>query len=686
MTPRSSPRFVIFLATTLALLGAAAPVVAQTPVAGPLPPLLSAEQRALYTRAFEALDAGHLADAKRIAAEGQDKVATKLFRWIELQQPRSGPVFEDIAGFIDANPDWPNQDTLARRAEEALIERTDDSVVLAWFALRGPYTVDGAMRYIEALMRAKERNKALKLIHDTWGSGSFGGTQEKTFLKRYGSYLTRDEHVKRLDRLLWDGRREEAKRMFAHVDADQRALADARVKLATMSTGVDGALRKVPDHMANDPGLVFERLRWRRKKGQEQAALDMLRQAPPDAVRPEIWWQERAIMARRAITAGRMSEAYDIAKNHGMLTGGGLTEAEFLAGWVALRFLKKPDTALGHFMRLYEIARFPVTQARGAYWAGRAAEAAGNKAAAAEWYTRAAKHATTYYGQVASSALDPQLRVPFPLMPQPSADDRRAFEQGEITRAARLLQETGQLKRVKPFILRLAFNAKTPEQHVLASELAARMERPDLAVSAAKRSAQIAGVAIPDYGWPTVRLPPASEPPERALIFATIRQESAFEVDAVSRAGARGLMQLILPTAKAVARQLGLPTDRLEHRLLVEPDLNLRLGHKYLASLIDDYDGSYVMALAGYNAGPGRVRQWVRDNGDPRQSSIDVIDWIELIPIEETRNYVHRVLENLQVYRQRLGTTQVASIDQDLRRRRAQASVPESNGAPVSLQ
>jgi soluble lytic murein transglycosylase len=249
-----------------------------------------------------------------------------------------------------------------------------------------------------------------------------------------------------------------------------------------------------------------------------------------------------------------------------------------------------------------------------------------------------------------------------------------------------LLQETGQVKRVKPFILRLALNAKTPEQHVLAAELATRIERPDLAVSVSKRSAQIAGVAIPDYGWPMVRLPQSSEPPERALIFATIRQESAFETDAVSHAGARGLMQLILPTAKAVARQLGLSADRLEHRLLAEPDLNLRLGHKYLATLIDDYDGSYVLALASYNAGPGRVRQWIRDNGDPRQSNVDVIDWLELIPIDETRNYVHRVLENLQVYRQRLGTTQVASIDQDLRRRRAQASVPESNGTPVSLQ
>ncbi|MBV8168016.1 MAG: lytic transglycosylase domain-containing protein, partial [Alphaproteobacteria bacterium] len=610
-------------------------------------------------------------DARQLAAHGTDKLANKIFHWAELLTPHSGAAFEDIAAFSDANPSWPSQDVLSRRAEEALVERTDDSVVLAWFALRGPTTVDGSMRYAEALLRSGEREKASQLIHAAWASGAFGPVQETTFLKRYKSYLSMEEHVRRLDRLIWDGRYDEARRMLPRVDADHRALGDARIRLATMSKGAEYALRKVPERLAQDQGLVFERLRWRHRKGQEQAALDMLRQAPSHVVRPEVWWTERNYLARRAITAGRMSDAYEIAVHNELQDGAKLAEAEFLTGWVALRFLHKPDVALGHFTRLYEQARFPVTQSRGAYWAGRAADAAGDKAAAQDWYRKAAGFLTTYYGQLAAGTLDVASRPAFPESPAPSEEERKSFEASELVRATRLLQQIGQTLKVKTFVTRLVLNAKTPGEHTLVSELATRIDRPDLAVAAAKRSAQTAGITIPDYGWPVIPLP-AGEAPEKALVYATIRQESAFEAAAVSHMGARGLMQVIAPTARAVARKMGIATEHIDTRLLNEPKLNLTIGRRYLDGLIDDYDGSYVLALAAYNAGPGRVKQWVRDNGDPRRPNVDVVDWIELIPIDETRNYIHRVLENLQVYRQRLGATQVAlGIDQDLRRRRS---------------
>jgi peptidoglycan lytic transglycosylase len=665
-------RFALAVATVVSLAAPAGGAFAASAPPSPLPPVLSADEQGLWTRAFEALDAGRTDDAKRIVDQGSNKLAAKLFHWAELLHPRSGAAFEDIAAFSDANPSWPSQDVLARRAEEALVERTDDSVVLAWFALRGPMTVDGAMRYIEALFRAGDKDKAIKLIHATWAAGAFGPVQEQAFLKRYKSYIGAEENVRRLDRLIWDGRLEEAHRMLPRVDSEHRALGDARIKLATMSKGADGALRKVPERLSQDQGLIFERLRWRRRKGQEQAALDMLRTAPQQVTRPEVWWTERSYLARRAITAGRMSDAYEIIRHHGMQDGanGKLTDAEFLAGWVALRFLKKPDVALPHFTRLYEMARFPVTQARGAYWAARTAEATGDKDKAREWYGRAAGYLTTYYGQLAASSLDPAARPPFPESPVPTDEERKAFEGSELVSATRLLQQIGQTIKVKTFVTRLVLNAKTPGEHTLVSELATRIDRPDLAVAASKRSAQTAGVSIPDYGWPVISLPPG-DTPERALVYATVRQESAFEAAAVSSMGARGLMQVIAPTARAVARKMGIATDHIDTRLLNEPKLNLTIGRHYLAGLIDDYDGSYVMALAAYNAGPGRLKQWVHDNGDPRRPNVDVIDWIELIPLEETRNYIHRVLENLQVYRQRLGLTQVAlSLDQDLRRRR----------------
>lgn len=647
-------------------LSAPPPAAAADLTRATLPPLRSAEQRKAFERAFEDLDKGRIDEARRHAREGKDKLGAKVFRWAELQQPRSGASFEDIAAFIDANPSWPNQDTLGRRAEEALVERTDDSVVLAWFALRGPTTVDGAMRYIEALLRSGDKAKAVPLIRQTWVRGSFGASQEKEFLKRYKAHLGPKDHVERLDRLIWDSRRDEARRQMARVDGDHKALAEARLRLQAMSGGVDAAIKKVPAELTDDPGFLFERLRWRRRKGMEEGAKEILRSPPPDLERAELWWNEREYLARKAIAAGRMKEAYTIVKDHRVASGGAFAEGEFLAGWIALRFLDQPEPALEHFTKLYDGTRFPVTRARGAYWAGRAAAAKGDTAASHDWFKRAAEYATTYYGQLAMSALDSAKRPAFPETPAPTAEERQSFEKNELAAAARFLQEIDQGNRVKSFVTRLVLNATTPGEHTLAAEFATRLGRPDLAVSAAKRSAQVAGVTIPDHGWPTVPLT-GHNPPEHALVLATIRQESAFEADAVSRAGARGLMQLIPPTARAVAKQLKLSSERIEHRLLEDTALNLRLGRAYLGGLIDDYGGSYILALAAYNAGPGRVQKWIKDNGDPRNPKVDAIDWIERIPIGETRNYVQRVMENLQVYRWRLGT-QVASLAEDLKR------------------
>jgi soluble lytic murein transglycosylase len=629
-------------------------------------PVLTAEQRELYTKAFAAAEAGRWDEVHRLTSQGREVIANKVLRWLEMQQPRSGVSFEDLAAFIDANPDWPMQDILMRRAEEALVDRTDDSVVLAWFALRGPATVDGSMRYAEALFRASDRVKGIATVKEAWRSGGFGTKQELSFLQRYKGYLTGEDHAKRLDKMIWDGRYDEARRVMKLVDANTRLVADARIRLANMSFGIDGALKKVPEHLQRNPGLVFERMRWNRRKGRVDSALELMRNAPKDLGRPDVWWPEREYLARKAVAAGKMSEAYKIVREHQLTGGAGLAEAEFLSGWIALRYQKDSKAALTHFTRLYETARFPVTQARGAYWAGRAAEAAGDKKAAQGWFQKAALFPVTFYGQLGLDKLDAGARPAWPTIPQATPAERRAFEQSELTRAARLMAELGVYDRVKPFIMRQVTTAKAPVQHALAGELALALDRPDLAVAAAKRSSQSAGVMLPEYGWP-VSPNIKGDQPERALIHATVRQESAFEIQAVSRAGARGMMQLMPATAKAIARSLGLPHS--DHRLLNDPHYNVQIGRTYLGRLIEEFDGSYVLALAAYNAGPARARQWIRENGDPRRSNVDVVDWIELISFEETRNYVQRVLENLQVYRQVLGDPQRSQgIGRDLRR------------------
>jgi soluble lytic murein transglycosylase len=635
-------------------------------------PILDTRQRELYTQVFAAVEAGRWEAARTLLARGDHPVAAKLFRWLELQLPRSGASFEDIVQFAEANPGWPNQDTLARRAEEALLDRrVDDTLVLAWFGTRGALTPDGAQRHAEALMAQGQRERGIRVLREYWVSGVFTEAQHQRWMQRFGANLTRDDHWARLDRLLWDGRSDEARRMLGLVGAERRALAEARTRLRA-GGNTSQIVARVPANLQRDPGLLYESMRNRRRNNDEAGARAILTSLPPELGRPEIWFPERAVLARRSIVAGRAREAFDAVRNHGVRPehGANYVEAEFLAGWIALRHINEPATARPYFERLAEAARTPVSRARGAYWMGRTLEAQNQAAQARDWYARAAQFHTAYYGQLAMARLDALgARVAWPAPILPTDAERRAFQAAELPRAVRILRETREDSRIRPLLVRMASVAKTPGEHALVSELAIQLGRSDWAVIVGKRSAQAAGVQLHDLGWPIVPL--TGERPERALTYAIIRQESQFESHVTSRAGARGLMQLMPATARAVARTEGTMTTHTDARLF-DPAYNIRLGRAFLQQMVEEFGGSYVLAAAAYNAGPGRAREWMRNFGDPREASVDAIDWIETIPFEETRNYVQRVMENLQVYRRNLQGPLIATAahERDLKRAR----------------
>ncbi|MFN8760125.1 MAG: transglycosylase SLT domain-containing protein [Tagaea sp.] len=655
------------------LPGSIAPGAAAVRTIPPLGgPVLDPRQRDLYTQVFAAVEAGRWEAARTMLARGDHPVANKLFRWLELQLPRSGASFEDIVQFAERNPDWPNQETLARRAEEALLDRrVDDTLVLAWFGTRNPLTPDGAQRHAEALIAQGQRERGLRALRDYWVSGVFLEAQHQRWLQRFGANLSRDDHWARLDRLVWEGRTDEARRMLALVTPERRALAEARLRLRA-GGNVAQILGRVPANLQRDPGLLYEAMRARRRNNDEIGARAILTALPAELGRPEIWFPERAVLARRSIVAGRAREAFDAVRNHGVRPehGANYVEAEFLAGWIALRHMNDPATARPYFERLSQAARTPVSRARGAYWMGRTLEAQNQAAQAREWYGRAAQFHTAYYGQLAMARLDALgQRVVWPAPVLPTAAERRAFQAGELSQAVRILRETREDERIRPLLVRMAGVAKTPGEHALVSELAIQLGRSDWAVIAGKRSAQAASVQLHDLGWPVVPL--SGERPERALTYAIIRQESQFESHVTSRAGARGLMQLRPAPARAVARGEGTLAGHTDAKLY-DPAYNIRLGRSFLQQMVDEFGGSYVLAAAAYNAGPGRAREWMRNFGDPRDPNVDAVDWIETIPFEETRNYVQRVMENLQVYRRNLQGPQiaVAAHERDLKRAR----------------
>ncbi len=615
------------------------------------PPALTAQDLQTYRAAFRAAHQDHWSEALALASKASDKTLAKVLQWEALVRPGSDPSFDEIATFITNNPDWPSQNALRQRAEDAITDATPPTRVRSWFETHPPLSTTGKIRDAEALLALGQREKGLELLRQTWIEGNFGERQELIFLFKHHQDLRPQDNVARLDRLLWDGQIAAAHAMERRVDAGHAALAEARIKLMGMTPGVEWALRRVPASLAADPGLLFDRLRWRRRKGMDEEARAILMHPPANLVRPELWWEERAIEVHRALAQGYITEALRLAEHHDQNLGtASYADAEWLSGWIALRLLREPERALKHFRNMAEVVRYPISRSRAQYWEARALAAMGKTQEAHDAYAAAAQYGTTYYGQLSALRLDPASQPTLPPAPHVAVYMREAFNDKELVRAVHELGQIGERDLEEHFIKRLAVLAKTPEEAELVADLAVAEMRPDLAVRLARQTWH-GEMPLTAHGYP-VRPIPATVSAEGALVLSVIRQESAFDVKAVSRAGALGLMQLMPATARRTASELGVRFAN--DRLLDDPGYNIELGSAYLGHLLDAFGGNYVLALAAYNAGPANVHQWMHDNGDPRSVEVDPIDWIEMIPFSETRNYVQRVLEALQVYREQL--------------------------------
>ena len=632
---------------------------------------LSEADLATYRLAFTEAADRDWAAARAIAARAREQLPAKVIEWLYLTADESGASFGQISNFIVANPDWPGQHLLAARADETT-EFLPPDQASAWFRDHPPVSGAGIKKYAETLAATGvEARKLEALVRGAWVTRTFTPDHEKTFYRQFRHLLTKQDHIDRLERLLWNGHAYAAGRMLDKVSPGLRRLAKARIKLRQRARGVDAAIQRVPSALRRHPGLLFERLRWRVKKDRYEDARKILDAAPGDMVRPDLWWRERRILARYSLRQGDITDAYRYASAHGLTSGAKFAEAEWLSGWIALRFLGDAQVAFNHFTRMYEAVTYPISRARGAYWIGRAADALGQDEAARVWHGRAAQFGTTFYGQIAASHVAANVTAgiadAYAAAPVVTADARARFNGRELVRVTRDLAAIGVRDQLRPFVMRLMTLARSPEDMALVGALALEVGAPRLAIAVGKRAIRN-GLLLPEPGYPTVRLPnmPPAAGVETALIYALIRQESAYDPSAISRAGARGLMQLMPATAKMTARQISVPYSR--GKLITDPDYNVLIGSSHLADLLREFRGSYVLSLVAYNAGSHRARRWIREFGDPRDMAVDTIDWIEQIPFTETRNYVQRVLENLRMYRHRGGVGTEISVKDDLQR------------------
>ena len=661
------------------LAAPAAEVAYRSKVKAHLTPLLSWKPSASEIADLKAaLKARSIEAAKGLA----DPTSRKLALW-QAYKAGVGPA-DEMVRFVEQNPAWPDSQLILRRSEEHLLTRGGNSgEIRAFFKGREPVSGAGWAALASAHLAEGDEATARKHAARAWTDEEMAASLESGFLERFGKLLSPADHRQRLDRLLIDRLRFAAERQAQGVVARrvipllpeaERAVAEARLAVFLRSKSAAKLLAALPEDPSppTDWGLAYARAVHHLDHDRLEAAAKILVAIPDDADklgRPDEWWAARREAAYDALTAGKTALAYDLVKTAGPLSVNPLKEQSHMAGWIALRLLNKPKQALEHFDVALKAADGPLSRARSAYWSGRTLEALGRKGEAKERYARAMRDPDTFHSLLARQILAGGERTDLAITPPvvPTADEAARFVAHDAVRSAVLANKAGLDRNLFiGLVAGLRNFLKSEGEMALLAEVAASLGDPQTSLRVGK-TAIARGMNLLLYGYPIDPFPeyePLRPPPETAMLLAITRQETEFNTAIVSWAGARGLMQVMPITAKHVCQQHKVKCDI--PRLMSDHSYNARIASAYIGDRMAELGGWYAVSLAAYNAGPGRARQWIRQNGDPRTPGMDTIDWIERIPIEETRHYVEKVLSNIQVYRARLGEPQALRLVEDL--------------------
>ncbi len=628
-----------------------APTSVPLPIARPavlsLPPDLAATKEALELVRQHKPD-----EAIKLVMSIGDPVVQKLVEWARLRDGEAG--FERYVAFINTNPYWPSIPLLRRRAEAKLWQDRRDGATVLRFLEEGPISSVGRLALARVLMSEGDRADAEREVRAVWHSAELSAELETAILDEFRGVLESPDHKVRMDKRIGAKDFGSAMRAAKHLGIDEIAIVKACAAVEAAASKGEALLDAVPGEARQDLGYTLCRLRWMLQRDDIAAAAKLVLAASSEDLRhqdTDEWWRQRRALARRLIDLGNAEMAYRVVREAAPPANPYYrAEFQFMAGWIALRFRSDPNSALGHFHHVDEGMADPIVRARASYWRGRAAEAVGRFEAMRAEYEAAAQYPTAYYGQLARARLglgEIALRDP---PSEPLKDGGR-----ELLRAAYMLYVVGERELATSFVADLAeesndIAALAALGHLTASYDDAR------AMLLIGKTALARGLPLDTYAFPDIGVPdptPIGFPLDRCVIYSIVRTESAFNQRDRSSASAVGLMQVTPEAGRDTAKRFGVAYDW--DRLVNDPVYNTQMGAAEVAALLKEYRGSYVMAFAGYNAGRGRVRDWVAQHGDPRDPKVDAVDWVERIPFAETRNYVQRVMENLQVYRARPG-------------------------------
>ena len=674
------------ISTSVFVAGASAAPTPRIKPAAPGPQYMTRADHALLTSAAAALKKKEFSLARAQIKDVEAPIAHSLGNWMYLMAEDPTVSLTEADAFLDAHPDWPAVSRIQRFVEKRIPNTASAKSILEFYESRDPVSGEGKIQLARALFATGDDKAGEIHVRDAWINHNFSSAEEKRILAVYGNRLTDHDHAARVDRLLWGRQVTNARRVIPKLNREDRKKAQARAALLLGAANGPRLFQNLSLDAQNDSGVLHAATRYYRRSGSEQFAISLSKKAPRDAEglrNPERWWYERRLLMRWALKNGRYADAYSVAADHGIEAGGDMSVAEFNAGWVALRFLNEPERAETHFLALASAVRTPISLSRAYYWLGRAASAQGKTDLAKNYYQNASQYYYSYYGQLAAEelggdALTQRFAPPQTATPQ----DKALFSSRPTVAALRMLGDLGLDYEFMVFAYHIDDQLERPGEYLELAKLTNGEGAPHLTVRAGKVSVQKNAFA-PEVSYPMVFVPEeASRFVAPEIILGLSRQESEFNPRAYSSAGARGVMQLIPSTAQLTARKEGMRYSR--SALLDDPVYNMTLGSAHLSHLLAQYNGSLIMTFAGYNAGPHRVTQWIATYGDPRTPEVDPVDWVELIPFSETRNYVQRVLENIQVYRGRINDAPIPGrLSMDLERggagqRAAKLSIPSA--------
>lgn len=571
-------------------------------------------------------------------------LASKVATWMVLREGKQG-TFNDYTQFIRSNPQWPWEHKLRRNAEDKMDGSESLEILRAFYKESSPKSFPAAEIFVNKLASAGYREEAVRWVRRVWTEIEGSPEEQKKFYTKYHKTLRNQDHEARLVLLIKAENFKAAEKVAACMQGERRNQVERWLNILINKKDMPDFSKVKFGH--HDDWVVLQYVKQLRRKYDTRAEQILIRYPQYTKSLPDLWWKERSVLSRRALENNDYQLAYKVVKDHQLHPGGDFAEAEFFLGWVALRFLNQPKTALRHFQALHDHVKSPISLAKANYWLGRAYEQIGHHKQAQQKFVEASRYKTTYYGQIAQRKLMTEKGGAALKKIHVKDANRHHFESKEFVRAARLFVNAGMPKEALSFLHLLAKRAKSDLDRFLAIQLTHAIAKEYVVDIVREVTPHVETAYMEAYPKLPNRFDYQGVDPD--FVHAVIRRESGFNPSLVSDKDAQGLMQVLPDTCKRLSSKYNFKYDPV--KLLNDAQYNVKVGSIFLKRLLDNYNGSYVMTLAAYNAGPKPVQEWVQYFGDPRTDNVDAIDWVEKISYRETREYVQRVLEAYVVYK-----------------------------------